>query len=61
MWRELAGRLYSDAQFAAPASSAEIDQIGLRLGNSTSARSRCIACGDQIDREPSLFSMRRRT
>lgn len=32
MWRELIGRLYDDAEFAAPASGAEIDQIERRLG-----------------------------
>ncbi|MFD0692261.1 SMI1/KNR4 family protein [Actinomadura fibrosa] len=32
MWRELIGRLYSDAEFAAPASDEAIDQIEQRLG-----------------------------
>jgi hypothetical protein len=32
MWRELIGRLYGDAQFAAPGSDEEIDQIERRLG-----------------------------
>jgi cell wall assembly regulator SMI1 len=32
VWRELIERLYDDAEFAAPASDTEIDQIELRLG-----------------------------
>ena len=32
MWKELIGRLYGDAEFAEPASDAEIDQIERRLG-----------------------------
>jgi hypothetical protein len=32
MWRELIGRLYGDAEFAAPASDGEIDEIERRLG-----------------------------
>jgi hypothetical protein len=32
MWRELVGRLYDGADFAAPASDGEIDQIERRLG-----------------------------
>ncbi|PRY00826.1 SMI1/KNR4 family protein [Allonocardiopsis opalescens] len=32
MWKELTGRLYPDAEFAAPASDAEIDRIERRLG-----------------------------
>ncbi|WUH99077.1 SMI1/KNR4 family protein [Spirillospora sp. NBC_00431] len=32
VWRELIGRLYDDAEFAAPAADDEIDQIERRLG-----------------------------
>jgi hypothetical protein len=32
VWTDLIGRLYSDAEFAAPASDADIDRIGERLG-----------------------------
>ncbi|MEU6038133.1 SMI1/KNR4 family protein [Actinomadura sp. NPDC047616] len=32
MWRKLIGRLYGDAEFAAPASDEEIDEIARRLG-----------------------------
>jgi hypothetical protein len=32
MWKQLIGRLYRDAEFAAPASDDEIDQIERRLG-----------------------------
>lgn len=32
VWRELIGRLYDDAEFAAPAPDDEIDQIERRLG-----------------------------
>lgn len=32
MWKELIGRLYGDAEFAAPASDEEIDRIERQLG-----------------------------